>query len=85
MDQGLYSAGDVARVVGITTGRLSYWVKTQLVTPSVKRSGRGLFCFEDLIAVKAAAELTARAPGLMRAVPRGGAAGNGATLELLMG
>lgn len=64
MALALYTAAEVARVVGIRPGRLAYWVKTGLLAPSARRNGRGLFCFEDLVAVKAAAELVSRGVSL---------------------
>ena len=67
MDGAAYSAREVARIVGVAESRLGYWVKTGLLTPSLRparRGGRGRFCFEDLVAAKAAFELAERGVSL---------------------
>jgi len=67
MDGAAYSAREVARIIGVAESRLGYWVKTGLVTPSLRparRGGRGRFCFEDLVAARAAFELAERGVSL---------------------
>ena len=56
----LYSARDVAQVIGIAESRVASWVRSGLVAPSEKRGARRYFNFADLIAVKAVKELVER-------------------------
>jgi DNA-binding transcriptional MerR regulator len=56
----LYSARDVARIFALKESRVLYWARTGFVGPSVKKGGRLLFTFQDLITVKAAKELLDR-------------------------
>jgi tetratricopeptide (TPR) repeat protein len=58
--EALYSARDVARIFALKESRVLYWARTGFVGPSVKRGGRLLFNFQDLISVKAAKELLDR-------------------------
>ena len=59
-----FSARDVARIVGLTEGRLAYWVRTGLVSPSGRRGARSVFGFAELVAIKAAFELTEKGVSL---------------------
>jgi DNA-binding transcriptional MerR regulator len=58
--RALYSFAEVAKILGLPEGKLRYWAQTGFVGPSVKRGGRQLFSFQDLVGVKAAKELTER-------------------------
>ena len=58
--ESLYSAREVAQVLGVAESRVAGWVRSGLVSPSEKRGARRYFTFTDLIAVKAAKELSER-------------------------
>ncbi|MBL4685357.1 MAG: tetratricopeptide repeat protein, partial [Nannocystaceae bacterium] len=51
---GAYSVREVARLFGVPERRLRYWSQTGFVSPTVRRGGRVLYGFRDLIAVKVA-------------------------------
>jgi tetratricopeptide (TPR) repeat protein len=53
----LYSATQVARLLGIPAGRLRYWARAGLVVPSGQRGRRRFYAFQDLVALRAAAGL----------------------------
>lgn len=53
----LYSVTQAAAIFGLPTSRLRYWVQRGVLTPSVRRGGRFLYTFADLIQVKVAAAL----------------------------
>jgi len=53
----LFSVKDVARIFGLQESRLRYWIQTGFISPSVRRSGRLFYTFQDLISVKTAVEL----------------------------
>lgn len=52
-----YTVADVSRMFGVPERRLRYWSQTGFVRPSERASGRLLYSFRDLIAVKVATEL----------------------------
>ena len=51
---GLYTVSDVARLFGYKPGRLRYWDRTGLLTPSVRVEGKRYYTFQDLIGVRTA-------------------------------
>ena len=53
----LFSARDVAQLVGVQESRVRYWAQTGFVGPSDKVAGRAVYNFQDLVSVKAAKEL----------------------------
>jgi tetratricopeptide (TPR) repeat protein len=53
----LFSARDVAQIVGLQESRVRYWAQTGVVGPSDKVNGRAVYNFQDLVSVKAAKEL----------------------------
>lgn len=53
----LYSLTDVARIFGLRAAQLRYWIQRGVLTPSVRRSGRFLYSFTDLVQVKLAVVL----------------------------
>ena len=55
----LYSIRDVARILALQESRLRYWMQTGFVGPTVRKGGRFYYTFCDLVAVKAAKDLTA--------------------------
>lgn len=55
----LYSLAEVGKIFGLTSSRLRYWIQSGFLTPSVRRGGRYLYTFTDLIQVKAAVEMLA--------------------------
>ncbi|HEU0036453.1 MAG TPA: tetratricopeptide repeat protein [Kofleriaceae bacterium] len=55
----LYSVRDVSRILAIQESRLRYWMQTGFVGPTVRKGGRFYYTFCDLVAVKAAKDLTA--------------------------
>jgi tetratricopeptide (TPR) repeat protein len=54
----LYSIRDVSRILAIQESRLRYWTQTGFVGPTVRKGGRFYYTFRDLLAVKAAKDLT---------------------------
>jgi tetratricopeptide (TPR) repeat protein len=52
-----YTFPGVAKILEISESKLRYWSQVGFVGPSVKRAGRQVFNFQDLISVKAAKEL----------------------------
>ena len=57
MDEQLYTTRDAARIFDIAESRLLYWARTGVAGPSVRRGGRVLYTFSDLVTVKSAKEL----------------------------
>lgn len=53
----LYSAGEVARLFGVTASRLRYWDRTGFLAPSGRRARRRYYTFQDLIGLRAAKAL----------------------------
>jgi len=49
-----FSTRDASNILGIKTGRLRYWKRIGLVTPSNLRKGRRCYGFQDLICLKTA-------------------------------
>ena len=49
-----FSPHDVAALLGIATGRLKYWRKIGLVSPSTREKGKVRYDFQDLICLKTA-------------------------------
>lgn len=69
----LYSTEQVSRLLGIPEGRLRWWSRCGLVSPSEREGSRRLYTFRDLISIKAARELTSqglRATRIKRAIRR---------------
>lgn len=50
----LYAIAEVARVVGVSQGRLRYWDRTGFLRPSGQSGKRRLYTFQDLIALRTA-------------------------------
>ena len=61
MSDGL-SARDVASIIGVPESRVRYWAQIGLVGPSYRPAdgSRAMYAFTDLVAAKAARELTER-------------------------
>jgi tetratricopeptide (TPR) repeat protein len=55
--QELYGVREVARIFGLTESRVRYWAQTGFINPSGARSGKRLYTFRDLVAIRAAVEL----------------------------
>lgn len=55
-----YGFAAAANIVGMDESKLRYWVQIGLVGTSLRVGGRPRFSFRDLVAVRAARELTAR-------------------------
>jgi tetratricopeptide (TPR) repeat protein len=60
MEEATYTYGGAAKILGIPESKLRYWAQVGFVGPSVRRGGKPLYSFQDLISVKAAKELTER-------------------------
>jgi tetratricopeptide (TPR) repeat protein len=63
----VYSARDVAQIVGLAESRVRYWAQTGFVGPSARQGGRAAYTFSDLIGLKAAKELLDRGVTLQQA------------------
>ncbi len=48
----VYSRADTARILRVSSSRLRYWERTELVSPSTQREGRPVFDFDDLIEMR---------------------------------
>ncbi|HVV51451.1 MAG TPA: tetratricopeptide repeat protein [Polyangia bacterium] len=68
MDEAIYSYAGAAKILGVPESKLRYWAQVGFVGPSVRRSGKPHYSFQDLVSVKAAKELTDRGfkPGEIR-------------------
>jgi tetratricopeptide (TPR) repeat protein len=55
-----YTFNAVAEILGISESKLRYWSQSGFVGPSLKRAGKQVFSFQDLVSVKAAKELIER-------------------------
>jgi tetratricopeptide (TPR) repeat protein len=55
-----YTFGAVAEILGISESKLRYWSQSGFVGPSLRRAGKQVFSFQDLVSVKAAKELVER-------------------------
>jgi DNA-binding transcriptional MerR regulator len=56
-DEATYTFAGVAKILEIPESKLRYWSQVGFVGPSVRRGGKQLFTFQDLVSVKAAKEL----------------------------
>jgi Tfp pilus assembly protein PilF len=63
----VYSARDVAAIVGLSESRVRYWAQTGFVGPSERMGGRAVYTFQDLVALRAAKELLEHGVTLQRA------------------
>ena len=59
-EDATYTFAGVAKILEISESKLRYWSQVGFVGPSVRRGGRQLFNFQDLVSVKAAKELADR-------------------------
>lgn len=48
----VYSRADTARILRVSSSRLRYWERTDLVSASAHREGRPVFAFTDLVQVR---------------------------------
>jgi tetratricopeptide (TPR) repeat protein len=55
-----YSFSTAARVLGVPESKLRYWSQSGFVGPSLRRQGRQVYSFQDLVSVRAAKELVDR-------------------------
>ena len=62
----MFSAREVAEIVGLQESRVRYWAQTGVVSPSAKAGGRGSYTFQDLVGLKTAKELLDRGVTLQR-------------------
>jgi tetratricopeptide (TPR) repeat protein len=53
----LFTVKDVSRLFGLSESRVRYWAQTGFINPSVGRSGRRYYSFQDLIGIKVAKDL----------------------------
>jgi tetratricopeptide (TPR) repeat protein len=60
MEEATYTYGGAAKILEIAESKLRYWAQVGFVGPSVRRGGKPLYSFQDLVSVKAAKELTDR-------------------------
>ena len=59
-DDATYTFAGVAKILEISESKLRYWSQVGFVGPSVRRGGKQVFNFQDLVSVKAAKELADR-------------------------
>jgi tetratricopeptide (TPR) repeat protein len=58
-----YSFSAASRILGVPEAKLRYWSQSGFVGPSLRRLGRQVYSFQDLISVRAAKELVDRGFG----------------------
>jgi tetratricopeptide (TPR) repeat protein len=56
-DEVGYGVREVAGLFGLAEHRLRYWSQTGFIVPSLRREGRSLYSFRDLVAIKVAKAL----------------------------
>jgi len=56
----MYSAREVAEIIGIQESRIRYWAQTGFVGPSTRQGTRPTYTFQDLVGLRAAKELLER-------------------------
>ncbi len=55
-----YTFSAAARILGVAEPKLRYWSQSGFVGPSLRRGGRQVYSFQDLVSVRAAKELVER-------------------------
>ena len=55
-----YTFSAAARILGVSESKLRYWSQSGFVGPSLRRGGRQVYSFQDLVSVRAAKELVDR-------------------------
>jgi len=55
-----YGFSAAARILGLSESKLRYWSQSGFVGPSLRRAGRQVYSFQDLVSVRAAKELVDR-------------------------
>lgn len=55
-----YSFSAAARILGVPESKLRYWSQSGFVGPSLRRQGKQVYSFQDLVSVRAAKELVDR-------------------------
>jgi tetratricopeptide (TPR) repeat protein len=55
-----FSFAAAARILGLPESKLRYWSQSGFVGPSLRRYGRQVYSFQDLVSVRAAKELVER-------------------------
>jgi tetratricopeptide (TPR) repeat protein len=55
-----YGFSTAARILGMPESKLRYWSQSGFVGPSLRREGRQVFSFQDLVSARAAKELVER-------------------------
>jgi len=55
-----YGFGAAARILALPESKLRYWSQSGFVGPSLRRGGRQVYSFQDLVSVRAAKELVDR-------------------------
>jgi tetratricopeptide (TPR) repeat protein len=59
-EEATYTFGGAAKILDVPESKLRYWAQVGFVGPSVRRGGKPMFSFQDLVSVKAAKELIDR-------------------------
>src|SRR5262249_40880827 len=60
MEEATYTFAGAAKILDISESKLRYWAQVGFVGPSVRRGGKQVFTFQDLVSIKAAKELVDR-------------------------
>jgi len=60
LEEATYTYGGAAKILDVAESKLRYWAQVGFVGPSVRRGGKPLYSFQDLVSVKAAKELVDR-------------------------
>ena len=55
-----YGFSAAARILGVPESKLRYWSQSGFIGPSLRRAGRQVYSFQDLVSVRAAKELVDR-------------------------
>jgi tetratricopeptide (TPR) repeat protein len=60
LGEATYTYAGAAKILDVAESKLRYWAQVGFVGPSVRRGGKPLYSFQDLVSVKAAKELVDR-------------------------
>jgi tetratricopeptide (TPR) repeat protein len=60
LQEATYTYGGAAKILNVAESKLRYWAQVGFVGPSVRRGGKPVYSFQDLVSVKAAKELVDR-------------------------
>jgi tetratricopeptide (TPR) repeat protein len=66
MMEETFTVKDVSRLFGLSESRIRYWAQTGFINPSLNRTGRRFYSFQDLIGIKVSKDLLASGLSLQK-------------------